>query len=1737
MKVKRLLALAMTLVFMLSAAQTTALEAYAVEIPVVEEQSEEGVLYEETAADLVTDQTEQVDQDIEEDSATEYIDVEDASIEDITYSSEEAAESEESDSTESAEEEDTAMLMSTEKIFFLDANGGVFPNGELTKGLYELTSGLSEKAYRPTRDGFFFAGWYKSPDCSESSLVSKYTNINLGTGVYDLTEFPVEGMTLYAGWRKAVTVTLKFGEPLGRDPINNTGYFWDKEKQRRFAQIQISVPQYERLTSDTLPVFLDSRTRNRDAHYRFNSKWYADAERTEDIGLLKDYVPTDDVVLYPGYVLKDNIVVVTFITLDPEASFDIDNYNIRDESGYIFHTMQCSDSNFIHVYENDAIKHLKHTNPRMAIEGIYKDIDCTQKMKDYITAFEDTELYVKWTDSNKVVTFDANGGFFFDPDNKNDRTITQVKIGKEATSAGVNAALYPDMRIKNTDQRKRFVGWARTPNATVPEFSCGDNDTDTLTVFTPLTSDLEFYAVWKDEYYIITLNADDKATIEYVDPLTDDCILEPVNSAEIRTYLDGRIYSTPYRITPKSEDYIFKNWYIGDTEITNLHEYNFTGDTVVTAKFYDSYKITLDAGEDGVIRYRGELQEYFKVRSTSYQTDKDGKIDVLDDYTEPYDPDKKAFFGWYDEDGNLIEDLESHVFTKSETLTAGYADVYHITFNSEDGDLEYYGYDDQNEWNIITAKTVTFPTDKYGHLTDYPYDPEADSKGNEFIGWYDSNNVKVSDFDTFVFTGDETLTAYYAGVFLVGPKEISLPKDSSATVNAIIEPSLESQVTWSSDNKSVATVTERGSTATITAVAEGKATITAAVGNDKKTVKVTVVKKAEPIVLDKTELFLSSRAGVSEMLQATLSGEALGKKVTWTVEGDGAVTVTPSGAGTRATVVPVADLKEVKTATVKATVAGTQFTAECKVIVNPVATVEKPVASVASGSVKKDKIVTLSTETHGADIFYTENGSDPVVGEDGKCVEPTRLYKDGFRITDDKTIKAIAWKKGMNSSAVETFAYTINKEDWGELDAEAKALFMYPSEVPSGVWFMPGDSQYYTAGAVTAKQEPYTGNKITFNSEVKVYHGTSRLIENRDYTLTFANNTAAAAANIGAKAPKVTVKGKGNYTSSEVFCFTITPADINDAVITSEKNVVAAVDSKLANVKPVVSFAGKTLRVNKDYVLEYYKGEQKISDAELKNYKVESGALYKIKVTGMGGDFEAATKTDDVTVKAYDSKNKNIVQAGKLKVVDDKNKAIKLTYTGEATDFETLFDNSEGKNAKYFVKNGKATLVYNRDYTIAPDDSDHKSAGNHSFTIVGSERALTDDDIAAGEKSYYGCKTITYSITGFTMKQVKITGLLTSVEYTGKEISDLDISNPKIVLTNSKTKDELEVSKDGGLTGDYTIAMDNLGTLGKFNVVFTGINGYEGTVTKIVTVKTYNIKNDAKKKIGIEVAEGAVYSKTGARPAVTVEFDGKPLKEGSDYTLAYKNNFKVADKNEKGAPAVTVTGKGNFTGANATKTFSISKGDVKKIVLTADDVNYNEKGKNGYFKVVPKLTESGKAVSAGKKKDVDTVAKTAYVYTYAADTVLGDKTKRHKGQNVEDTDKVLPGTEIMVSANVTCQDSKTYGPAAGGEICGFYKIIENGMNIKSAKASIKKEALNSGKLSYHDTEEVTPLKSEDIDVTMKVKGKNVTLKPEDYEVVSVTNNKFLGTATVTIKGKGAYGGTKSFTFKISAKKF
>lgn len=85
--------------------------------------------------------------------------------------------------------------------------------------------------------------------------------------------------------------------------------------------------------------------------------------------------------------------------------------------------------------------------------------------------------------------------------------------------------------------------------------------------------------------------------------------------------------------------------------------------------------------------------------------------------------------------------------------------------------------------------------------------------------------------------------------------------------------------------------------------------------------------------------------------------------------------------------------------------------------ISPVQRAEMPISSKKSGNVYLGDKITLTTETEGATIYYTIDGSMPT--------ESSPIYTEPIVIDNDMTVKAIAVKDGILNSNISTYEYTV----------------------------------------------------------------------------------------------------------------------------------------------------------------------------------------------------------------------------------------------------------------------------------------------------------------------------------------------------------------------------------------------------------------------------------------------------------------------------------------------------------------------------------------------------------------------------------------------------------------------------------------------------------------------------------------------------------------------------------------
>ena len=190
---------------------------------------------------------------------------------------------------------------------------------------------------------------------------------------------------------------------------------------------------------------------------------------------------------------------------------------------------------------------------------------------------------------------------------------------------------------------------------------------------------------------------------------------------------------------------------------------------------------------------------------------------------------------------------------------------------------------------------------------------------------------------------------------------------------------------------------------------------------------------------------------------------------------------------------------------------------------------------------------------------------------------------------------------------------------------------------------------------------------------------------------------------------------------------------------------------------------------------------------------------------------------------------------------------------------------------------------------------------------------------------------------------------------------------------------------------DYTVSYSNNTKVGTATVKITGKGNYTGSVSK-----TYSIKNNFKKATVSGISTKAFTGKNITQ-SITVKYNGKTLKKGTDYTVSYSNNKKI------GTATVKIAGKGSYTGT-VIKTFKINpaKQEIQKLTAKSKAffVDWAQKGSaTGYeiqYATNSKFTSAKKVTITNKKTDKTTVSKLSgkkkyYVRVRSYTTVKGTK--------------------------------------------------------------------------------------------------------------------------------------------------
>ena len=332
---------------------------------------------------------------------------------------------------------------------------------------------------------------------------------------------------------------------------------------------------------------------------------------------------------------------------------------------------------------------------------------------------------------------------------------------------------------------------------------------------------------------------------------------------------------------------------------------------------------------------------------------------------------------------------------------------------------------------------------------------------------------------------------------------------------------------------------------------------------------------------------------------------------------------------------------------------------------------------------------------------------------------------------------------------------------------------------------------------------------------------------------------------------------------------------------------------------------------------------------------------------------------------------------------------------------------------KWYVTNNSAPTLYKLSPFALDDYHEHSYTktvlSNATCTTAGTVKytcscgdSYTETIPATGHKSsgWIVDKTASIGVKGSKHKECTVCKkVLETAEIPA--LSRISISKAIVTLSTSTYAYDGKAKKPGvtvKLNGktlkngtDYTVSYSNNTKVGTAKVTITGKGNYTGSVSK-----TYSIKNNFKKATVSGISNKS-YTGKNITQSITVKYNGKTLKNGTDYTVSYSSNKNI------GTATVKITGKGSYTGT-ITKTFKINpaKQEIQKLTAKSKAffVDWAQKGSaTGYeiqYATNSKFTSAKKVTITNNKTDKTTISKLSgkkkyYVRVRSYTTVKGTK--------------------------------------------------------------------------------------------------------------------------------------------------
>lgn len=679
---------------------------------------------------------------------------------------------------------------------------------------------------------------------------------------------------------------------------------------------------------------------------------------------------------------------------------------------------------------------------------------------------------------------------------------------------------------------------------------------------------------------------------------------------------------------------------------------------------------------------------------------------------------------------------------------------------------------------------------------------------------------------------------------------------------------------------------------------------------------------------------------------------------------------------------------------------------------------------------------------------------------------------------------------------------------------------------------------------VTVSDNLTYGERSTFTPTPTVMVGNKALLENTDYTVSYSNNT-----NAGTEAT-MTITGLGNYEGTEVGTFTINPAQIAESDVSLSQTTYTYNGT---NREPTVSVVvgGTTLTEGTDYTVSYSNnrnagidatvtviGQGNYTGTVVKKFTINAASITNasMEITGPYIYGEAsATPTPLVTIDGtplvkdtdytvsytkYETGGAyatiTITGIGNYKGEKQKTYLVEKSPLENATiviEGEFYADGTAQEPRPTITKNGK-TLVFGTDYNLTY--SNNRDKGTATVT-------------ATGMGNYTGTIAGTFTIAAANIANATVSLNDPSVAYTYSGSA----YTPSILVTYNGQKLLPNY--------DYILSYENNTNAGTAYVVVTGKDNYGG-VYKL----PFKIAPAAFENPNIRILIAPTYDGTPQTPSFLIQVNGKILQQNVDYTITASNNVNAGN-----AAVYTLEGINNYRGTHS-GTFTISPANIGSATVKVPGTFIY--GTQDTFTPTPVVTWDGQVLLPSN-----------YEITYSNNQNWGKASVLIEGKG-NFTGTAIGQFEIL-RASIANATMDFGGPYSYGDLPDLKPTLTVQMNGKTLVADtdyrvsyITANAVGEnivtiyGQGNYNDqltatyTIEALSIANATVNAggpytysvgaifeptpTVTLNGNELTLNTDYY--VTYSNNTGVGTAIVTVTGKGFYKDTVIGTFEIGA---